>query len=67
VGGQPYRASRREIRFHRAFSLPEEPLRSACVPAMSIAENMALRNFDRAPLSTGPWFRHRAMVGQAER
>jgi general nucleoside transport system ATP-binding protein len=35
--------------------------------AMSIAENMALRNFDRAPLSTGLWFRHRAMVGQAER
>jgi ABC-type uncharacterized transport system ATPase subunit len=67
VGGQPYHASRREIRFHRAFSLPEEPLRNACIPGMSVAENMALRNFDRAPLASGPWLRRRAMRAQAER
>jgi ABC-type uncharacterized transport system ATPase subunit len=28
-------------------SLPEEPLRNACVGDMSVADNMALRNFDR--------------------
>ena len=67
VGGKPYHASRAEIRHHRVFSLPEEPLRSACIASMSVAENMALRNFDRAPLAAGPWLRRRAMRAQAER
>jgi simple sugar transport system ATP-binding protein len=34
---------------------------------MSVAENMALRNFDRAPISRGPWMRTSAMVAQADR
>jgi simple sugar transport system ATP-binding protein len=67
VGGQPYHASRGEIRSQRAYSLPEEPLRNACVPGMSVAENMALRNFDQAPLASGPWLRRWAMRAQAER
>jgi simple sugar transport system ATP-binding protein len=32
-------------------SLPEEPLRNACVGDLSVAENMALRDFDQPPLS----------------
>ena len=36
---------------HQVFSLPEEPLQNACVPNMSVAENMALRTFDRPPQS----------------
>jgi simple sugar transport system ATP-binding protein len=67
VAGQPYHATRGEIRHYRALSLPEEPLRNACVPAMSVAENMALRNFDTAPLATGPWLRRGAMRAQARR
>jgi ABC-type uncharacterized transport system ATPase subunit len=68
IGGKPYAASRGEIRYHRAFSLPEEPLRNACVPGMSVAENMALRNFDQAPLaSSGIWLRGGAMREQAQR
>jgi len=67
VEGRPYRATRGAIRFHRAFSLPEEPLRNACVPQMSVAENMALRTFDRAPIATGPWLRRGALRAQAER
>jgi general nucleoside transport system ATP-binding protein len=67
VGGKPYGATRGEIHHHRAFSLPEEPLRNACVPSMSVAENMALRNFDRAPLASGIWLRGGAMQEQAER
>ena len=67
VGGKPYHASRGEIRHYRAFSLPEEPLRNACVPGMSVAENMALRNFDQAPLASGIWLRGGAMREQAER
>jgi len=34
---------------------------------MSVAENMALRNFDRAPLVIGPLVRRRALREQAER
>ena len=67
VGGEPYGASRAEIRRHRVFSLPEEPIRNACVPAMSVAENMALRNFDRTPIARGPWLSKAAMQEQAER
>ena len=32
-------------------SLPEEPLRNACVGDLSVAENMALRDFDQPPLA----------------
>jgi ABC-type uncharacterized transport system ATPase subunit len=57
VAGRPYHASRAEMTRLRVFALPEEPLRNACVAAMSVAENMALRDFDRAParrLAAGP-------------
>jgi simple sugar transport system ATP-binding protein len=67
VNGKPYAATRGEIRAHRAFSLPEEPLRNACVPGMSVAENMALRNFDQAPLASGIWLKRAAMLTQAQR
>ncbi len=67
VDGRPYRATRGAIRFHGAFSLPEEPFRNACVPGMTVAENMALRNFDRPPLAAGPWLRRGALRDQAAR
>lgn len=53
VGGQPYRASRVDNRRLRVRSLPEEPLRNACVAGLSVAENMALRDFDQPPLAAG--------------
>ena len=53
VGGQPYNARREENHRLKVRSLPEEPLRNACVGDMSVAENMALRDFDQAPLSAG--------------
>ncbi|MBN3765831.1 ABC transporter ATP-binding protein [Burkholderia sp. Ac-20365] len=55
VMGQPYGATREEMHRLRLFALPEEPLRNACVAGMSIAENLALRNFDRAPVRRGGW------------
>ncbi len=51
VMGQPYRATRDENYRLKVRSLPEEPLRNACVAGLSVAENMALRDFDQAPLS----------------
>jgi len=67
VDGRPYRATRHAIRFHGSFSLTEEPLRSACVARMSVAENLALRTFDRAPIALGPFVRRRALREQAAR
>ncbi len=67
VAGELYGATRNEIRRHKTFSLPEEPLRNACVPSMSVAENMALRTFDRAPLASGIWLRGAQIEAQALR
>ncbi len=53
VNGKPYKATRAEMFQNRVFALPEEPLRNACVPHMSVAENMALRTFDRPPQAKG--------------
>jgi ABC-type uncharacterized transport system ATPase subunit len=58
IAGETYHATREEMRRHRLYSLPEEPLKNACVPSMSVAANMALRNFDIAPLARGPWLRN---------
>ncbi|MDM0111469.1 ABC transporter ATP-binding protein [Variovorax sp. J22R133] len=65
VNGQPYAARREENRRLKVRSLPEEPLRNACVADLSVAENMALRDFDEAPLAKGgvlrfPMWRQRA-------
>lgn len=53
VNGQPYAATREENHRLKVRSLPEEPLRNACVGDLSVAENMALRDFDRPPLCAG--------------
>ncbi len=36
---------------YKVFGLPEEPLKNASVPNMSVAENMAFRAFDKAPMA----------------
>ncbi len=46
VAGEPYRATRAEMRARRVRCLPEEPLRNACAPHMSVAENIAFRGFE---------------------
>ena len=65
VKGTPFNASRRQLARLGVFSLPEEPLRNACVPRLSVADNMALRTFDRAPLAFGFCLNHRAIERQA--
>ena len=57
VVGQPYMARRAENRVLQLRALPEEPLRNACVGELSVAQNMALRDFDVAPLKRGGWLR----------
>jgi len=51
VCGNPFRATRSEARRHGVRFLPEEPLRNACAPNMSVEDNLALRIFDDQPAS----------------
>lgn len=55
VLGQPYSGTRAQNRALKLRSLPEEPLRNGCVAALSVSDNMALRDFDVAPLSRSGW------------
>jgi simple sugar transport system ATP-binding protein len=66
VHGEPYHARRDEMLRHKVSMLPEEPLRNASVPRMSVADNMAFRRFDQPPYAKGPWLRHGAMRRAAE-
>jgi ABC-type uncharacterized transport system ATPase subunit len=55
VHGAPYHASRPEARAHHVRYLPEEPLRNACAPRMTVAENIAFRTFDTRGDDTRFW------------
>ncbi|CCE07353.1 putative ABC transporter (ATP-binding protein) [Bradyrhizobium sp. STM 3843] len=56
VSGEAYHAEREEMRRHKMSLLPEEPLKNACVGGMSVADNIALREFDRAPFARSSWW-----------
>ncbi len=60
VAGEVYHARREEMRRHKMSLLPEEPLKNACVGGMSVADNIAFREFDRAPFASGGWWLNRA-------
>src|ERR1700724_3745428 len=64
VGGSRFRMTRKEILKHHFYVLPEEPLRSACSPQMSIAENFVLRTFDRPPLAWKRWWLNKSRIRQ---
>ncbi len=67
VIGEAYHASREEMRRHKMSLLPEEPLKNACVGGMSVADNLAFREFDRAPFASGGfWLNRAAFRGDAE-
>jgi len=65
VLGRDYTATRAQNRELKVRSLPEEPLRNACVGDLSVAENMALRDFDQPPLSRGGVLRFSAWRSRA--
>ncbi|MDB5939721.1 MAG: transporter ATP-binding protein [Polaromonas sp.] len=65
VMGEPYAGSRQENHRLKVRSLPEEPLRNACVGELSVAENMALRDFDQPPLRRGGLLRFSAWRSRA--
>ncbi|MDX8494080.1 ABC transporter ATP-binding protein [Mesorhizobium sp. VK22B] len=46
VRGAAYAATRSEARALNVRLIPEEPLKNACAPRMTVAENIAFRTFD---------------------
>ncbi len=67
VHGEAFQATRRQMRDHKIFCLPEEPLRNACVGDMSVAENMAFRTFDLPAYSIGGWWLRAGAFANAAR
>ncbi len=65
VKGVPYGATREEARVHRVRYLPEEPLHNACVPRMSVAENLGFRSFDVQAGRTRFWLSRAEMRSRA--
>jgi simple sugar transport system ATP-binding protein len=55
VDSAPYGGTREQARASKLRCLPEEPLRNACVPTMSVAENIGFRGYDRPPFTAGGW------------
>ncbi|WFE76971.1 ABC transporter ATP-binding protein [Roseinatronobacter sp. S2] len=51
IGGKPFAPRRADLDRYKVFGLPEEPMRNAVVPRMSVAENMAFRSFDKPPVA----------------
>src|ERR1700754_1601640 len=63
VAGDAYHARREEMRRHKMSLLPEEPLKNACVGRMSVADNLAFRDFDRPPFARGGAWLNRTAFG----
>jgi general nucleoside transport system ATP-binding protein len=61
VNSKPYHATSHEMQQQQFRLLPEEPLNTACVKTMSVAENMLLRRFQDAPFSWRGFVRRSAM------
>jgi general nucleoside transport system ATP-binding protein len=56
IHGQDFLPNRQSMARFKVFGLPEEPLKNATVAAMTVAENMAFRSFDRPPITTLGWW-----------
>ena len=52
IHGKPFEPKRGDFDRYKVFGLPEEPLKNATVPRMSVAENIAFRSFDKPPIAS---------------
>lgn len=62
-----FHPSRNAIRESGLFTLPEEPLQNATVPGMSVAEKLALRNFDTSPVASARFLLNRRVMWNASK
>jgi simple sugar transport system ATP-binding protein len=53
VAGKPFLPNRQSWDALRVRVIPEIPLENACVPQMSVRENLALRSYDKPPIQRG--------------
>ncbi len=67
IRGQPYEPLREHMERLKVFSLQEEPLKNSAVPRMSVAENIALRSFDRAAYLRAGWWLSPKPIREAAR
>jgi ABC-type uncharacterized transport system ATPase subunit len=56
ISGEDFMPDRPSMARFKVFGLPEEPLKNATVPSMSVAENMAFRSFDKPPITSLGWW-----------
>jgi len=56
IRGDRFEPKRASYDKYKVFGLPEEPLKNAAVPKMSVAENLAFRSFDKAPVASLGWW-----------
>ena len=66
IKDEPYHARRQQNQRLNVRSLPEEPLRNACVGDLSVAMNIGLRRFDQAPASRAGWLKPSVLRAQAK-
>ncbi len=67
VAGKAYRRTRAEMRERGVFLLAEEPLASSCVRSLSVADNLALRDFDAPSHVRALWRIDRAAIERRAR
>jgi ABC-type uncharacterized transport system ATPase subunit len=51
-----FEPTRKDFDRFKVFGLPEEPLKNAAVPRMSVAENIAFRTYDKPPITSLGWW-----------
>jgi simple sugar transport system ATP-binding protein len=56
IHDKPFEPTRDNFYRYKVFGLPEEPLKNATVPNMTVAENMAFRTFDKPPVASLGWW-----------
>ncbi|HUG22397.1 ABC transporter ATP-binding protein [Piscinibacter sp.] len=66
IADEAFHATREQNRRLKVRSLPEEPLRNACVAELSVADNIGLRSFDVPPASRFGWL-HAARLRERAR
>jgi simple sugar transport system ATP-binding protein len=66
LGGRDFtQASAADFADFGVGHIPEDRLGSGLAPALSVTDNAVIREYDRAPVSLGAWFRPRAAAALA--
>ena len=65
VSAELFHATRAQNRRLKVRSLPEEPLRNACVGELSVGHNMGLRVFDTEPAARRGWMSYGVLRDKA--